>query len=110
LQPVIVIHEGSGGRGMHLRLVAGPFTDAAEAAKLCAALNARDKDCETAVYEGQRLALKAEDAPAGPAKSEATQPARRKNASQKRAAVEEPARKPEPAAASGWSSFFGKKN
>jgi hypothetical protein len=110
LQPVIVIHEGSGGRGMHLRLVAGPFTDAAEAAKLCAALNARDKDCETAVYEGQRLALKAEDAPAGPAKSEATQPARRKNTSQKRAAVEEPARKPEPAAASGWSSFFGKKN
>ncbi len=108
LQPIIVIREGSGGRGMQLRLVAGPLGDAAAAAKLCAVLTENDRDCETAVYDGQRLSLKADEAPAAkPAAPPAS--GKKKSASQKRASVEEP-KKPEAASSSSWSSFFGKKN
>jgi hypothetical protein len=102
LQPIIVIREGSGGRGMQLRLVAGPLSDAAAAAKLCAVLSENDRDCETAVYDGQRLTMNAHEAPAV-VKQPA--PPRKKNA-QKRAGVEEP-KKSE--ASSGWSSFISKK-
>lgn len=109
LQPIIVIREGTGGRGMQLRLVAGPLSDAAAAAKLCAVLTENDRHCETAVYDGQRLALKADDAPA-PAKPVAPAATRKKSAPQKRAALEELARKPEPATSSSWTAFFGKKN
>ena len=108
LQPIIVIREGSGGRGMQLRLVAGPLGDAAAAAKLCAVLTENDRDCETTVYDGQRLSLKADEAPAAkPAAPPA--PRTKKNAAQKRASVEEP-KKPEASGSSSWSSFFGKKN
>jgi hypothetical protein len=109
LQPIIVIREGSGGRGMQLRLVAGPLGDAATAAKLCAVLAENDRDCETTVYDGQRLSLKADEAPAAKPAAPAAAPRNKKNASQKRASVEEP-KKPEAASSSGWSSFFGKKN
>ncbi|HEY0851320.1 MAG TPA: hypothetical protein VGD96_15480 [Bradyrhizobium sp.] len=109
LQPIIVIREGTGGRGMQLRLVAGPLSDAAAAAKLCAAISEKDRECETAVYDGQRLSFKAEDAPAA-AKPAAPAVTRKRNAPQKRAAVEEPAKKPEAATSSGWTTFFGKKN
>jgi len=110
LQPIIVIREGSGGRGMQLRLVAGPLGDAAAAAKICAVLTENDRDCETAVYDGQRLSLKADEAPA--AKPAASPPAsgKKKAASQKRAAVEEPKKPEAQASSSSWSSFFGKKN
>lgn len=107
LQPIIVIREGSGGRGLQLRLVAGPLGDAAAAAKLCAVLAENDRDCETAVYDGQRLTLKAEDMPPAAVKPVAPATTRKKNAPQKRAAIEEPAK---PAPSSSWSSFFGKKN
>src|SRR6185437_3279671 len=63
LQPVIVIREGNNGLGMQLRLVAGPFNDAAAAAQMCAGL-AEHHPCETTVYDGQRLALKPGDEPA----------------------------------------------
>jgi len=114
LQPIIVIREGKGGMGMQLRLVAGPLGDAAAAAKLCAVLTENNRPCETAVYDGQRLSIKADDAPPD---TKPAAPARRKNALPKRAAVEEPATKPEtpPASTStptsAWAaSFFGKKN
>lgn len=109
LQPIIVIREGSGGRGMQLRLVAGPLSDAAEAARLCAVLSEKDRDCETAVYDGQRLTLKEEPAPVA-AKPAAPASSRRKSGTQKRAAAAEAAKKPETTASSNWSSFFGKKN
>ncbi|MEZ5820328.1 MAG: hypothetical protein R3D82_05935 [Xanthobacteraceae bacterium] len=109
LQPIIVIREGSGGRGMQLRLVAGPVSDAAEAARLCAVLSEKDRDCETAVYDGQRLTLKEEPAPVA-AKPAAPASSRRKSGTQKRAAAAEAAKKPETTASSNWSSFFGKKN
>ena len=109
LQPIIVIREGTGGRGMQIRLDAGPLSDAAAAAKLCAAISEKDRECETAVYDGQRLSFKAEDAPAA-AKPAAPAVTRKRNAPQKRAAVEEPAKKPEAATSTGWTTFFGKKN
>jgi hypothetical protein len=113
LQPIIVIREGTGGRGMQLRLVAGPLGDAATAAKLCAFLSANDRDCETAVYEGQRLTFKADEAPpeakpAAPFTPAAPPTSRRKNNSQKRASVQEAA-KPAQTASTSWS-FFGKRN
>jgi hypothetical protein len=109
LQPVIVIREGNAGRSMQLRLVAGPLTDAAAAAKLCAVMTENHRNCETAVYEGQRLTLKPDDAPAA-AKPVAPTPApataRKRSTMQKRAALEEPA-KP---TSSSWTLFGSKKN
>jgi hypothetical protein len=46
--------------------VAGPLSDAAAAAKICAALAESDRSCETTVFDGQRLALKPEAEPAPP--------------------------------------------
>jgi hypothetical protein len=64
LQPIIVVKEGNNGLGMQLRLVAGPLTDAAAAAKICASMTANDRHCETTVFDGQRLAMAADEAPA----------------------------------------------
>jgi hypothetical protein len=60
LQPIIAIKEGNNGLGMQLRLVAGPLTDAAAAARICATLIANQRPCETTVFDGQRLDVKAE--------------------------------------------------
>ena len=58
LRPIIVVRERSNGLGMQLRLVAGPLTDAAAAARICATLAEGKRTCETSVFDGQRLALK----------------------------------------------------
>jgi hypothetical protein len=62
LRPIIVVKERNNGLGMQLRLVAGPLSDAAAAAKICAALIESERPCETSVFDGQRLAIKSEDA------------------------------------------------
>ncbi len=113
LRPIIVIREGSNGLGMQLRLVAGPLDDAAAAAKICAGLIENHRPCETTVYDGQRLAMNAEE-PAAPdkpvtAKPVTPKPAHARPSSRRRSvskhvAVEEPAKKPDPP--SGLSSFF----
>jgi hypothetical protein len=60
MQPLIVVKERTTGYGTQLRLVAGPLTDAAAGAKLCATLTERSKRaCEPSVYDGQRLAMRA---------------------------------------------------
>jgi hypothetical protein len=111
-----VVREGSTGLGMQLRLVAGPITDAAAAAKICAGLIENERPCETTVFDGQRLAMKA-DEPAATAKPASvkpaiatkpapTKPAAHRRGTQKRVANEEPAKKPEP---STFSSLFGKR-
>jgi len=65
LTPVVTVKERNAGT--QLRLIAGPITDAATAAKLCAGLTAADQFCETAMYDGQRLSTKrATPAPAPP--------------------------------------------
>jgi hypothetical protein len=90
LRPIIVVKESNTGLGMQLRLVAGPLADAAAAAKICAALLESQRPCETTVFDGQRLAMKAEEPPAS------VKPAPRRRSSAKRAAVvEEPPQKPE---------------
>ena len=90
LRPIIVVKESTTGLGMQLRLVAGPLADAAAAAKICAALLESQRPCETTVFDGQRLAMKAEEPPAS------VKPAPRRRSSAKRAAVvEEPPQKPE---------------
>jgi len=63
LRPIIVIKENNNGLGMQLRLVAGPISDAAAAAKVCASLTVNDRNCSTAVFEGQRLAMSADEQP-----------------------------------------------
>ena len=61
LRPIIVVKERNNGLGMQLRLVAGPLSDAAAAAKICAALVESERSCETSVFDGQRLAIKSDD-------------------------------------------------
>jgi hypothetical protein len=116
LHPIIVIRESNTGLGMQLRLVAGPLDDAAAAAKICAGLIENQRPCETAVYDGQRLAMKAEDPKAtdqSPAdksavdKPAAVKPVWHRRGYQKRAAVEEPAKKPD--TPSVLSSFFSRR-
>ncbi|MBR1206777.1 MULTISPECIES: hypothetical protein [unclassified Bradyrhizobium] len=67
LRPIIVIKENSNGLGMQLRLVAGPLNDAGTAARICAGLSLVQRTCETAIYDGQRLALNEPPAGAKPA-------------------------------------------
>ena len=105
LRPIIVIKEGNNGLGMQLRLVGGPIKDAAAADKICAAMTENDRTCTTTVFEGQRLAMNA-DQPATAADAKphageaqpaaAAKPAVHKHYTFKRAAREEPAAKPEP--------------
>ncbi|WP_456756656.1 hypothetical protein [Bradyrhizobium sp. USDA 4011] len=67
LRPIIVIKENGNGLGMQLRLVAGPLNDAGTAARICAGLSLVQRTCETAIYDGQRLALTEPPAGAKPA-------------------------------------------
>jgi len=109
LRPIIVIREGSNGLRMQLRLVAGPLDDAAAAAKICAGLIENERPCETAVFDGQRLAMNADEA-AATAKPAIAKPAPARSSTRRRgytrrAAVEEPAKKPDPPP-STLSTFF----
>ena len=107
LRPIIMVKEVTSGLGMQLRLVAGPLNDAGAAARICATLTENKRTCETTIFDGQRLSLKADDAP--PA---AAAPAPRRRGNAKRAAVAAPAvvveepKKPEPTTISSW---FGRK-
>jgi hypothetical protein len=89
LRPVIAVKESRTGLGMQLRLLAGPLRDAAAAAKICAGLGEARRTCETTEYDGQRLAINADDPPA------ATKPSFRKR-SARHSASDEPVKKPEP--------------
>src|SRR6185295_13058599 len=85
LQPIIVIREGAGKSGIQLRLVAGPLSDAATAAKLCAVMGEKYRDCAPAVYDGQRLSFKPDDADIKPLAPPPPAASRKKNSLQKRA-------------------------
>jgi len=113
LQPLIVVREGQNGLGMRLHLVAGPLNDAAAAAKLCASLIASHHRCETALFDGQRLAL---ESPLGARvpQERARRPARSQARPQAEKRVEEPPPQqqaqpqpaPEPAQSRGFSAIF----
>lgn len=98
LQPIIVVRERNDGLGMQLRLVAGPLSDAAEAARVCASLlTENNRPCETSVYEGQRLNLASEKKPEAP-----THRAKKRSKTRAEATEEKPR-------APSFSSFFGMK-
>jgi hypothetical protein len=97
LRPIIVVKERDNGLGMQLRLVAGPLSDAAAAAKICAALIESERACETSVFDGQRLAMKSDN----PIPS--ARPARKRSGA-KRVSSEEAPAKPK---SSTLSSLFG---
>ncbi len=61
LRPIIVLREGNTGLGMQLRLAAGPLPNAADAARICASLIESRRACETTVFDGQRLAMGADE-------------------------------------------------
>jgi hypothetical protein len=104
LRPIIVVKEGNNGLGMQLRLVAGPLSDAAAAAKICAAmLEGKRATCETTVFDGQQLALKDDEPPAA-AKPVPVRPAVHRRSIARRVMVVEP---PKPQSTT-LSSFFSR--
>ena len=119
LRPVIKIKEATNGLGMQLHLVAGPLNDAGAAAKICAVMTENKRNCETTVFDGQRLSFNGDEVT--PAPPEAATPAkptdRSRRGSSKRAAAsaapaaaEEP-KKPETTSSisSSISSMFSRK-
>jgi hypothetical protein len=114
LHPIIVLKEHANGSGMQLRLVAGPLVDAAAAAKICAALSENGRTCETAVFDGQRLAMtedtKAND-PGATTKKPQSPHASRHRHSRRAARTQEPIPVPPPPSPpkpSAFSSFFSR--
>ena len=106
LRPLIMVKERNNGLGMQLRLVAGPLGDAAAAAKICAALIEGDRPCETTVFDGQRLAMRADEpAASGKPAAAAPKPVRRRTVARRTENVAEP-KKPE---VSTLSSLFSRR-
>lgn len=95
LRPIIVIKENSNGLGMQLRLVAGPLNDAGTAARICAGLSLVQRTCETAIYDGQRLAVNEPPAAARPAQPHRRPAPKRTTIAPPQPVAEE--KKPEPA-------------
>jgi len=113
LRPIIVLKERANGLGMQLRLVAGPLVDAAAAARICAVLSENKRTCETAVFDGQRLAMRnapGESVTAAPAKKPRPPHASaRHRHTPKTARVEDPAPPPPPPPQpSTFRSFFSR--
>jgi hypothetical protein len=92
-----------------LRLGAGPLSDAAAAAKICAVMVENRRPCETTVYDGQRLAMIGEDASAATAadKPGSARPATHRRSYAKRVTVEEPP--PPPPEPTTLSTIFGRR-
>jgi hypothetical protein len=113
LRPIIMVKERSTGLGMQLRLVVGPLSDAAAAAKLCAVMTESNRSCETSVFDGQRLALKNDTPPPEVAAPARPAPRKRSSARNERTErvqpppkpVEEPPPPPKPQ--SSLTSFLG---
>lgn len=57
LRPLVAVRDGRNNQA-ELRLVIGPLTNAAAAAKLCAALAGAGLSCQPTTFDGQRLALR----------------------------------------------------
>jgi hypothetical protein len=78
LRPVLAIRQNHNGLGLQVRVIAGPIPDAAAAAQLCAILTADARECETAIFDGQRLLPDIDNTKKKPAA--ASKPSRRKPA------------------------------
>ena len=106
LRPIIVVKERNTGLGMQLRLAAGPLKDAAAAAQICATLTEHERTCETTLFDGQRLAMKAEDAQPLPT-VKAQKPSSSRHSAARQAKKEEPPPPPKPEP-SAFSALFGR--
>lgn len=111
LHPIIMIKENSTGPGMQLRLGAGPLSNAAAAARICAVMVENHRPCETTVYDGQRLEMPAEDASAttNAGKPGSARPAWHRRSYAKRTTVEEPPPAPPPPEPTTLSTIFGRR-
>ncbi len=107
LRPIIVVRENTTGLGMQLRLVAGPLSDAAAAAKICAILIENNRTCETAVFDGQRLAMNADEQQPAAATKPTIRPVARRPSVPKRVLNDEPSKRPD--TPSTISSLFGRR-
>jgi hypothetical protein len=106
LRPIIVVRENTTGLGLQLRLVAGPLSDAAAAAKICAILIENSRTCETTVFDGQRLAMNADEQQPAAAAKPTIRPAARRPSVPKRVLNDEPPKRPD--TPSTISSLFGR--
>jgi hypothetical protein len=102
LRPIIMVKESATGLGMQLHLAAGPLTDAAAAAKICAALTESQRTCETTLFDGQRLAMSADEQQPPSTKPAPPQQHRRGYYYPKRANNDELPPKPAPSTLSHW--------
>lgn len=102
LRPIIMIKESATGLGMQLRLAAGPLSDAAAAAKICASLIESERTCETTVFDGQRLAMKADEQPPSVKPPPPQQQAHRRGYYPKRSTRDDPPPRPESSTLSRW--------
>lgn len=102
LHPIITVKESATGLGMQLRLAAGPLSDAAAAAKICAALIESERTCEMTVFDGQRLAMKADEQPPSVKPPPAQQQPHRRSYYPKRSKKDEAPPRPEASTLSRW--------
>jgi hypothetical protein len=58
LHPVIAVRDGSKSGTIELRLVVGPLSNAAAAARLCGRVANAGLSCRPVIFDGQRLALR----------------------------------------------------
>jgi hypothetical protein len=102
LRPIITVKEGATGLGMQLRLAAGPLSDAAAAAKICAELIENQRACETTVFDGQRLAMRGDEQPPIVKPAPPQQQPHRRNYYSKRGKKDDPPPKQESSTLSRW--------
>jgi hypothetical protein len=58
LRPLVSVREGAKPGTVELRLIAGPVTNAGDAAKVCASLQTKGIACRTTEFDGQKLSLR----------------------------------------------------
>ena len=58
LEPIVSVKDMARANRVELRLVVGPFTEAAAAERLCASLTPVGLFCQPTIYDGQHLALR----------------------------------------------------
>lgn len=58
LYPVVAVRDGGKPGSVELRLIVGPLSNAAAAARLCGRVANAGMSCQPAIFDGQRLALR----------------------------------------------------
>lgn len=58
MRPLVSVREGTKPGTVELRLIAGPVSNAGDAAKVCASLQTKGVACRTTEFDGQKLSLR----------------------------------------------------